>query len=465
MASDLLESYLRRTEALLAAGRFQNFLAQSHSRDVLRYLGTPTEEWPTYTVTLDEDLVYTAQYLLYLGLKLKGSPETEETGDSNLTLGAEILEHVYARAGDDDPERACQLFTAALAYYMSGHFARAFVLVRDLEAEQALPRFLQPLRHLLLKNFGALRADVVARLVEEEYGDALLAGQVEAGELGEDEALCRALEATLFRAFSYFLEYAKTGSSSLIQTTEALLDVGAELAFEMRFADWWWYYSSVRVMVTAYRRHSFWENLEPLLGGDSAPLARQYIQANLRLPTPVVELWPSQVTAVPYLFGGGDRKNLCLRMPTSAGKTKIAELAILRFLATHGRDPEAKCVYVAPFRSLAVEVEQTLKRVFLPLGVRVSELYGGFELTVADKLLIEKTQILVATPEKLDALFRFTPELVGALKLVILDEGHIISRTTDYLTLRRARGLKYEVFLVRLVARFPGRLAATGRGR
>src|SRR5262249_61841516 len=100
---------------------------------VLRYLGTPLEEWPHYTPSLDEDLVYTAQYLLYLGLKLKASPETEERGDSNLTLGAEILEHVYARAGDGDPERVCQLFTAALAYYMSGHFARAFVLVRDLE--------------------------------------------------------------------------------------------------------------------------------------------------------------------------------------------------------------------------------------------------------------------------------------------------------------------------------------------
>ncbi len=96
---------------------------------------------------------------------------------------------------------------------------------------------------------------------------------------------------------------------------------------------------------------------------------------------------------------------------------------------------------------------QTLKRVFL-LGRRVSELYGGFRLTVADKPLIQKTQILVATPEKLDALFGFSPELVGALKLVILDEGHIISPTTGYLSLRKARGLKYEVFLVRLVARF-----------
>lgn len=455
MASELLESYLRRTEEVLRTGRFQNFLAQSHSRDVLRYLGVPPEEWPAYTASLDEDLVYTAQYLLYLGLVLKSSVETAATGDSNLTLGAEILEHVYSRSEDDDPERVCQLFTAALAYYMAGHFARAFVLIRDLEAEETLPRFLQPLRHLLLKEFGRLRADVIGRLVQTDYGDERLAQQVDAGELSEDGAICRVFEATLFRALSYFLEYAKTGAEPLLGTAESLLDDGIQLAVDMRFADWWWYYSSVRVMVSSYRRHSFWENLRPLLADETAaPMTTRYIRANLRLTTPVVELWPSQVTAVPHLFQANGRKNLCLRMPTSAGKTKIAELAILRFLTGHQFNSDAKCVYVAPFRSLAVEVEQTLKKVFLPLGVRVSELYGGFELTVADKLLIEKTQILVATPEKLDALFRFTPELVSAIKLVILDEGHIISPTTDYLTLRKARGLKYEVFLVRLVQRF-----------
>ncbi len=157
----------------------------------------------------------------------------------------------------------------------------------------------------------------------------------------------------------YLLEYTKTGVETLLQTAESHLDGGIELAFDMRFADWWWYYSSVRVMITSYRGHSLWANLRPLLADAAAsPLATRYIQANLRLPTPVVELWPSQVTAVPYLFADTGRKNLCLRMPTSAGKTKIAELAILRFLAIHRQDPDAKCVYVAPFRSLAVEVDR-----------------------------------------------------------------------------------------------------------
>lgn len=453
MRSDLVAAFTARAQDLLQAGRFQNFAAQSHSRAVLRYLGTPPDEWPAYTGTLDEDLAYTAQYLLYLGMRMKEQPETESSADANLTLGAELLEHIYGRADDEDPERITQLFTAALAYYMSGHFARAFVLVRDLEATGGLPRFVTPLRHLLLKEFSRLRAEVIQRLVQLDYADDEIARLVDEGELSEDEAYCRVFEATLYRAVSFFLEYTKSGVTALIDTAAALLDDAVALATDLRFADWWWYFSCVRSMITSYRRHSFWENLAPLLAEtQSEPLARRYIQANLRLPTPVIELWPSQVTAVPFLFGKSARKRLCLRMPTSAGKTKVAELAILGFLAKYQGDSEAKSVYVAPFRSLAVEVEHTLKRVFFPLGARVSELYGGFELTAADKVLIEKTQILVATPEKLDALFRFSPELVGAIKLIILDEGHIIS-PNNYKSLRRSRGLKYEVFLHRLVTR------------
>jgi superfamily II DNA/RNA helicase len=454
MRFDLNLSFIQRSRELLSISSFQNFLAQSHSRDVLRYLRTPKDDWPEYTGTLDEDLVYTAQYVLYLGLRLKDAPDTTILAAENLTLGAEILEHVYGRSDDEDPERVTQLFTAALAYYMAGHFARAFVLVRDLESQQTLPRFLRPLRHLILKDFGQLRSYVISQLIKAEYSDDAIAAQLERAQIGEDQAYCRVFEATLFRTLSYFLEHLKTGAEPLLAMAEAMLDSGIELSVDLRFADWWWYLSCVRSMLATYRHHSLWVNLQPLLGQlTTEPITELYIRSNLRLPTPVVELWPSQVTAIPHLFSSADRKNLCLRMPTSAGKTKIAEIAILKFLSDYFDDPEAKCVFVAPYRSLAVEVEQTLKRVFLPLGIRVSELYGGFELTLADRVLIERTHILVATPEKLDALFRFSPDLVPSIKLIILDEGHIIA-PPNFRSIRQSRGLKYEVFLLRLVRRF-----------
>jgi superfamily II DNA/RNA helicase len=451
--SDQTFFFQEQAEAILHEGRFQNFVAQSHSRDVLRHLRVPPEQWPDYTDTLDEDLVYAAQTLLYLGLRLKLESSDPADGESYLTRGAEILEHVYARSDNSDPERVYQMFTAALAYYMAGHFARAFVLVRDIEAEAPLPRFLRPIRHLLLKEFRPLRGVVLEHLLRAEYDDAEIAAAVMAGQLDEDQALCRILEATLYRALSYFLEHARTGDQALLSAAEELAEGGTEVAVAHKFADWWWYFSCVRVQLKTFRRHSLWTNLDPLFSRpETATLARRYVHANLHLPTPVIELWPSQVTAVPYLFGENPVKNLCLRMPTSAGKTKVAELAILTHVKGGMIDPKFKCVYVAPFRSLAVEVEQTLRQALLPLGLRVSELYGGFELTAADRLLIEKTHVLVATPEKLDAFVRFSPELARQIRLVILDEGHIIS-PPNFKVLRKARGLKYEVFLQRLVTR------------
>jgi len=159
---------------------------------------------------------------------------------------------------------------------------------------------------------------------------------------------------------------------------------------------------------------------------------------------PVVELWPSQAQAAPIVTRA-DRPHFCLKMPTSSGKTRIAEMTILRFFIDKKGDPLSKCAYVAPFRSLAVEVERTLRKSVGQLGIRVSEIYGGFDLSPEDRRLIEETQILVATPEKFDALFRHAPDLAARIGLVIIDEGHVINPDQ--------RGLHFEFFLQRLIKR------------
>src|SRR5207247_1368321 len=128
-----------------------------------------------------------------------------------------------------------------------------------------------------------------------------------------DQALCRVLEATLYRALSHFLEYARSGDANLLATAEDLVGGGTEVAVAHRFADWWWYFSCVGVMLATFRRHSLWTNLGAFFDRpETADFARRYIRANLRLPTPVIELWPSQLTAVPHLFAAGVQKNLCI---------------------------------------------------------------------------------------------------------------------------------------------------------
>jgi len=131
-------------------------------------------------------------------------------------------------------------------------------------------------------------------------------------------------------------------------------------------------------------------------------------------------------------------------MRTSSGKTRVAELAILQTLSVN---PNAKILYLAPFRSLALEIEQTLGQVFDWCGFHVSHLYGGFRLSAADKQLAEDSSITIATPEKARAILRSSPELFDDVKLIVVDEGHLIGANE--------RLVKNELFLdhLRIIAK------------
>ena len=154
--------------------------------------------------------------------------------------------------------------------------------------------------------------------------------------------------------------------------------------------------------------------------------------------TSISELWISQI----YALENGllsDDNNKIIRMPTSAGKTRIAEMAIVHTLIN---DPDAKCIYVAPYKALVSELKQSFFAIFNDLGYRISSLTGNYESDDFEELLFNKTDILILTPEKLDLLFRSNPEFFIDLKLVILDEMHIIS---DDL-----RGIKFELLISRI---------------
>jgi len=76
----------------------------------------------------------------------------------------------------------------------------------------------------------------------------------------------------------------------------------------------------------------------------------------------------------------------------------------------------------------------------------VSDLYGGFEVSPADPFLFNQQRILVATPEKVDALLRFNPDFASQIGLIFIDEGHLIEEPE--------RGLRFEMLIHRLVRRY-----------
>ena len=153
--------------------------------------------------------------------------------------------------------------------------------------------------------------------------------------------------------------------------------------------------------------------------------------------TSIAELWPSQRVA---LEGGllSDNRGKIIKMPTSAGKTRIAEMALVHTLI---EQPGAKCIYIAPYRALVSEIESTLIAVLGDLGFQVSTALGGFETDEIELFLSRNADVLVTTPEKLDLLVRLTPEYATQVRLVILDEGHILGD--------QRRGVKSDMLLTR----------------
>ena len=171
---------------------------------------------------------------------------------------------------------------------------------------------------------------------------------------------------------------------------------------------------------------------------------RRYVHSLLSLSRQVYQLWPSQLAAIRGGLFEPDLMRAALSFPTSAGKTLIAETVIARELL---RDPEAKCIYLAPTRALVTEVERTLKRSLKPLGIDVTQVSPAAELSPVDERLAFENRLVCLTPEKLDTFLRMGHELLNTVRLIVVDEGHLLEE--------QERGELLEFAMIKLQMRFP----------
>ena len=158
----------------------------------------------------------------------------------------------------------------------------------------------------------------------------------------------------------------------------------------------------------------------------------------------IFEFWTSQLGAIEGGLIAKD-ENFVIQMPTSAGKTFIAELLILKYLIKY---PKKKCIYVAPFRALTSEKEVELATYFSKMGYSVSALSGSYEVDEFQDLILSETDVLIATPEKIDLLIRINPEFFDKIAFIVIDEGHIIG---DY----SSRATLLEFLIIRLKIKIP----------
>lgn len=332
------------------------------------------------------------------------------------------------------------LLNAAVNYELAGYQANAAYLARLLEqslANQPGPTLFDMSILFLQRRLLQLRRVAETAQTEPEGDGRWNASLV--------EALATALVGS---AFSHTLRFSLRGESSGLGEAVENLDRAESLYSSLRLVEETNLVRSIRSLLPVMERRATW-TLLPDLAPDR-PKWRRYLKllargvgANLLRGSSITELWPSQIAAIDQgLLKTNSSK--VVKMPTSAGKTRIAELAIIHTLVN---DPEARCVYVAPYRALVAELEQSLLNLLSDLGYRVSTVTGTYESDDFEDLLLRQTDVLVTTPEKLDLLFRTQPEVLSDARLFVLDEAQIVHEPR--------RGIKFELLIARLKNRLP----------
>lgn len=330
------------------------------------------------------------------------------------------------------------LMNAAVAYELAGYQANAACLARKIGRtyyEIDTPR-IDELASLFLQRLFLQVLLLEGRLLKEPKVENVT----------QYELLEAVATASVGEAFAHAARYFLNGEKGALSQAKELFDESQRSLASLGLVGESNLVRSIGSLLTTMKSRSTWSVFGDI--SKENPRWRRYLKLLSRglglnvLSSPSVsEMWPSQLYALENgLLDSTSSK--VVRMPTSAGKTRIAELAIVHTLVS---EPGAKCVYIAPYRALVYELEQAFLNLFGDLGFRVSSVIGTYESDDFEELLAADADILVMTPEKLDLLQRAKPEFLDNVRLFVLDEGQIVQD--------RTRGVKFELLLTRMKRR------------
>ncbi|MEW6404354.1 MAG: DEAD/DEAH box helicase, partial [Chloroflexota bacterium] len=438
------------------AGFRGRLIARGQARAIIWRDGELPPDAPAFAPQLSYDLHSYGYALLGLGLRLRELGGDAAQARTAFEQAATALEAVIAKGNRQEVDRDFHFIMAAASYHLAHLSARAYSLLAIVEADVNFSPIERVLALLMRRNFRALRVKVLDYRASGKGSDAQIAAAIQANldqaeavadpAGGSNDFLFDSLDIALTDAFmaamSSFLLALERGERPLLDQALERLRTSLAICSELNMLPQWWAHRIAIHLLSDLWSNTFHEKvpLQPT-GGEAAdwPRLRELFIALLqRRPKAEVDLWPSQTEAASRAVDQSD--DLVVSLPTSAGKTRIAELCILRCLACGKR-----VVFVTPLRALSAQTETTLQRTFGPLGKTISALYGSIGVSGFDDDAIRKRDIVVATPEKLDFALRSDPSLLNDVGLLVFDEGHMIGLNE--------REVRYEVQIQRLLRR------------
>lgn len=343
--------------------------------------------------------------------------EDYSSSSACFTKGAECLETIHSLKENELSYSNYYGLLASLAFYAGFQYSRSFILIKKFEEETPIASLLSL---FLKRNFSELTDVVEEMVISQRYDDNQLS---QADDI--EEACGKAFEINIAKSLYCVIQYFYTGDETLIDTVKEKLNALLDIAKLESLVDLWWVVRLILIIVDGFAQSSLWNMLGAYMDlKRENSLARQYVLALIYKQMPVTELFLSQRAVLPQLFSA-EQSGIIVSIPTSSGKTRIAEMAILNALISN---PEGKILYIAPFRSLAYEIENSFGDLFATAKIRVSHLYGGSLFTSLDVEELSEASIVIATPEKVKAIFRCQQDFFKELSLVVMDEGHLLGR-------------------------------------
>ncbi|WP_143078972.1 DEAD/DEAH box helicase [Nonomuraea pusilla] len=452
-ARDLAENLATATDA----GFRGRLLARGQAQSMIRREGVLPRDAPAFSPFLDADLLNYGYALLATSLELLEAADDDTTEQIALAQQG-FIQSSYAleaatRNATPEADLVFHGLVAGAASHLGGYAARAFSLIQASRQSGRLTPMEQTLADLVLRDLSSIEERTQSlRSSPQLSDDALLMSLTAVGSSTEEDTppdqvgpIVLLLSENYLSAVSAALFAIEIGSRDLLEAALEELRLGERASSDVSAPGPWWVYRLTRYLLGGLFDTSLETNIPnepPPEAADNAErwryLRRTFVESLLARERSEIDLWPSQLHVVGRIFQ--DAGDLVVALPTSAGKTRIAELSILACLA-QGR----RTVYVTPLRALSAQTEQVLARTFSPLGIRVSSLYGSMGTSDVDEDTLRSSAIVVATPEKLDFALRSDPSVLDDVGLVVLDEGHMIGATE--------REVRYEAQIQRLLRR------------
>jgi hypothetical protein len=325
-----VEEITERLESLLKRGYRDNLLAKGLARGLIWRNGHLPTDAPKFGLNLMTDLLDYGFLLLSTSLRLRELHGNEEVVRRSLETAAEALESAARNDSWTDVERGFHLVMASAAFHIGGFASRAYSLFEGDLAAFNLASYERALVHLMRRDFNGLRATIGGWLNDRENSDSGVTERLrEDDEFGVDDVVATVLTRLFHRALASFEMGLLTGRAGLFRLAMKRLEEGGRSAGEANHIPLWWSFLVARHLCDDLWGKSLREVLPPGGGPNLWSVLRErFVQTLASEDVAEIDLWPSQIGAARRVVDVHD--DFVVALPTSAGKTRIAELCILR---------------------------------------------------------------------------------------------------------------------------------------